>query len=116
MTCTSTPGLLSSQSQTSAFATISPTVTNGNVRVGTLSRSGITAVSGRRQALANALGCGLELEDRAGDVLQQLVGSRLLALRPELAQKRPCILAREPRVPELLAQIRAQLSLERPRA
>src|SRR6266481_2234486 len=116
MTCTSTPGLLSSQSQTSAFATISPTVTNGNVRVGTLSRSGITAVSGRGQPLADALGRGLELEGGAGDVLQQLLGRGLLALRPEFAQERPRILAREPRIPELLAQIRAQLSLERPRA
>ena len=56
------------------------------------------------------------LELRAGHVLQQLVGGRPLAERPELAQQVAGLAPREPVVPELAAQELAQLRLERPRA
>ena len=48
--------------------------------------------------------------------LQQLVGRRALAERPELAQQVARLAAREPVVAELAAQEVAQLRLERPRA
>src|SRR5205823_14178849 len=82
-------------------------------------RSGVpgTAFALRsRQRLANPLGGGFELERPAGHLVEHLVRSRLLPLGPELAQQRARVLAREPGIAERLAQIRAQLRLERPRA
>ena len=45
-------------------------------------------VSGGGEGLADAVGDRVELDSRAGDVLQDLVGRQLLALRPELAEQR----------------------------
>src|SRR5262249_48555483 len=50
------------------------------------------------------------------DVLQQRVGGRLLAERPQLAQEVTRGTAREPVAAELVAEEVAQLRLERPRA
>src|SRR2546422_36261 len=69
-----------------------------------------------RQRFANAVGDGFEFDPRPGHVTEDLVGGRLLALRPELADQRAGILAREPCVAELLAQERPQLGFERPGA
>src|SRR5690242_12619201 len=69
---------------------------------------------GLGQGLADAVGDGLHLEGRAGDLLQQLVRVHALALRPELAQERAGLAPREPRRPEPLLQEGAQLRLERP--
>src|SRR6266540_1651412 len=69
-----------------------------------------------RERLANPLGDRFHLDRRAGDLAQQLVGVHPLALRPELAEERAGVAAREPRVAEALAQESAQLRLERPRA
>src|SRR6266516_8027221 len=68
------------------------------------------------QRFADAVGDRFHLHVRAGDLVQQLVRGRLLAFRPELAQQRARVARREPLVPEALAQVVAQLRLERPRA
>src|SRR5581483_12261314 len=69
-----------------------------------------------RQCLPNPLADGGELQLAAGDVLDELVRRRLLALGPELADEGAGVAAREPGVAEGLAQVRTQLGLERPRA
>ena len=68
-----------------------------------------------RQRLAHAVGRCVERERRARHVCEDLVGGGLLALRPQLADERARIPAGEPRIAELLAQVRAHLRLERPR-
>src|SRR6185312_5856085 len=105
--------------QTRKFAAIKPTVTNGVVRPGTLSRSGSIGRrrgSGRGERLADAVADGGQLELLARHVAEQLVGGRSLAFRPELSQQRPGLAPREPGVAEALAEVRAQLGLEGPGA
>src|SRR5215471_12312041 len=76
-------------------------------------RSGLALLG---EALADAVADRGELDLGAGHVLQELVGRRLLAERPQLAQQRPGLATREPVVAELLAQVVAQLALECPGA
>src|SRR6266571_2723154 len=66
--------------------------------------------------LPHAVGHGLHLQGRAGHLLQQLLGPQPLPLGPQLAQQRTGVAGREPARAEALAQIRAQLRLESPRA
>src|SRR3954465_14170975 len=91
-----------------------PTVTTGNSRGGTLSRSGNTAL--RRERFFDPARDRRELERRAGDVPEHLVCRRLLPFLPQPAPERARVAGREPCASELLAQVRAQLRLERPRA
>src|SRR5579872_1154124 len=69
-----------------------------------------------RQVLAHALRDRFELDPRAGDVAEEVLGRPAHPLAPQLAQQRARFAAREPRVAELAAQVCAQLRLERPRA
>src|SRR5712691_5968113 len=78
-----------------------------------VSRSESAAGAQRRldlgENLPHAVGHGLHLQGRAGRLLPLLLG-------PQLAQQRTGVAGREPARAELLAQIRAQLRLESPRA
>src|SRR6476619_6697491 len=116
----STPGCLSSQNQTRKFARISPTVTYGVLRPGTLSRSGSIGPqargSARGERLADPVADGGELERLARHLAEELVGRRLLALRPQFAEQRAGLAAREPGVAEALPEMGPQLCLEGPRA
>ena len=83
-------GTVSSQNQTSTFATISPIVTKGAVRrdvVAEREHRLLPRFSDRRECLADAVADSGQLERLARDLAQQLVGGRLLALGPELAQE-----------------------------
>src|SRR5712691_7377469 len=85
-----------------------------------VSRSESAAGAQRRldlgENLPHAVGHGLHLQGRAGRLLQQLLGPQPLPLGPQLAQQRTGVAGREPARAELLAQIRAQLRFESPRA
>src|SRR5215211_708450 len=72
--------------------------------------------SDQRERLAHASGDGFELERRAGDVLEEVLRGPPLALSPQLLQQRARLALREPRIAELLAEVVAELRLERPRA
>ena len=68
------------------------------------------------ERLADAVGDRLHLERRARHVLEHLVRGRPLAQRPQLAEERAGLAMREPVAAEPLAQVVAELRLERPRA
>src|SRR5215211_3024248 len=77
------------------------------------------AVGGRpasTDALLHAGDEGVEVELRAGQVADELLGRHALALRPQLAQERAGLGPGEPGAAEILAQEVAHLRLERPRA
>src|SRR5215469_11207303 len=65
--------------------------------------------SDRRERFAHPVADGCQLELLAGHLVVQLVGRRLLALRPQLTQKGAGLAAREPGVAEPLPQVGAQL-------
>jgi len=98
------------------LATIRPIVTTG-VEPGrdvVLQREHGRALRlSRRERFANTVGDGLEVDRAPVDLLEQLVGRRLLPFRPELADQRAGVLRVNQAVAELLAQERAQLRLER---
>src|SRR5438445_6528866 len=68
------------------------------------------------QGLADAVCDSFHLELRAGDLLQELVRGRALALGPELLQKRARFARGEPVRPETRPQVVAELRLECPGA
>src|SRR5262249_56777402 len=105
------PGAVACRGERASFAGRARSVHFGARHLGAWHR-----ISLRGQAFAHARGHGRELELRARDVLQQRVGGRLLAERPQLAQEVTRGTAREPVAAELVAEEVAQLRLERPRA
>src|SRR6266540_802801 len=74
------------------------------------------ALASSAERFANPVADRFHLDLGAGNLAQELVRGRALALRPQLAQKRSRLGGGEPGRPEALAQVVSQLRLERPRA